>query len=173
MFGLACAVKWTALSFFVFFAILSLVWDRAALKSAGVSRPARSWRASRRCCPASARCWSRRSPPTCFCYLGWFTGENSWNRHWADTHSASARVSLNLKLFTLKIPINWGWVPDPIRSLGSYTLQAYRFHEGLDSGHAVRVEARGAGSCSAGRSTSTTTGRATRAAAAPARARSC
>jgi dolichyl-phosphate-mannose--protein O-mannosyl transferase len=29
-------------------------------------------------------------------------------------------------------------VPSPIRSLASYTLQAYRFHEGLDSGHPYR-----------------------------------
>ncbi len=48
MLGLAGAVKWTALSFFVLFVILTLVWDRAALKSAGVRRPARSW---------ALRCW--------------------------------------------------------------------------------------------------------------------
>ena len=29
-------------------------------------------------------------------------------------------------------------MPDPIRALGSWTLQAYRFHEGLDSGHAYQ-----------------------------------
>ena len=64
-------------------------------------------------------------------YLGWFTGENGWNRHWADTHSASAR----LNLLGVRVPFSWAWVPAPIRSLGSYTLQAYRFHEGLFSPH--------------------------------------
>ena len=29
-------------------------------------------------------------------------------------------------------------MPSPIRSLGAYTLHAYRFHEGLDSGHPYR-----------------------------------
>ncbi|HJQ44284.1 MAG TPA: hypothetical protein VJ831_14445, partial [Jatrophihabitantaceae bacterium] len=67
-------------------------------------------------------------------YLGWFTGENSWGRHWADTHGASSHI----QLLGLRVPFNWGWVPDPIRSLGAYTLDAYRFHEGLDSGHAYQ-----------------------------------
>jgi dolichyl-phosphate-mannose--protein O-mannosyl transferase len=66
------------------------------------------------------------------CWLGWFTGENSWNRHWADTHGPSAR----LDLFGLRVPFSWAWVPGPIRSLGQYHYQAYTFHEGLDSGHA-------------------------------------
>jgi dolichyl-phosphate-mannose-protein mannosyltransferase len=131
MLGLACAVKWTALSFFVLLVILSLVWDRAALKSAGVRHPARSW---------ALRCWlpswgSLGAAPVgvyLLTYLGWFTGENGWNRHWADSHTASAR----LDLFGLRVPFDWGWVPGPLRSLGWNTLDAYRFHEGLDSGHA-------------------------------------
>jgi dolichyl-phosphate-mannose--protein O-mannosyl transferase len=135
MFGLACAVKWTGLSFFLLFVILSLVWDRAALKSAGVRRPTRSW-GRRALLPGLGSLFVAPIAAYLFCYLGWFTGENAWNRHWAETHSASARLTFNLKIFTLKVPINWGWVPDPIRSLGSYTLDAYRFHEGLDSGHA-------------------------------------
>jgi dolichyl-phosphate-mannose--protein O-mannosyl transferase len=64
-------------------------------------------------------------------YLGWFVGENGWNRHWADSHGPSAR----LNLWGLRVPFNWGWVPGPIRSLGWNTLDAYRFHVGLDSGH--------------------------------------
>ena len=64
-------------------------------------------------------------------YLGWFVGENGWGRHWADNHGPST----TLHLFGLHVPWTWAWVPDPIRSLGSWTLQAYRFHEGLDSGH--------------------------------------
>jgi dolichyl-phosphate-mannose--protein O-mannosyl transferase len=131
MFGLANAVKWTALSFFVLFALLSFIWDRGALKAAGVRRPARAV--------------AKRSLPFAFgsfvvaplaaylmCWLGWFTGENSWGRHWADTHSPST----TLHLFGIDIPFTWAWVPGPIRALGSYTLQAYRFHEGLTSGHA-------------------------------------
>ena len=35
MFGFALAVKWSALSFWIAFAILSLIWDRSALRAAG------------------------------------------------------------------------------------------------------------------------------------------
>jgi dolichyl-phosphate-mannose--protein O-mannosyl transferase len=44
--GLACAVKWTGAFFFALFVVLSFVWDRAALKSAGVRKPSR-WAARR------------------------------------------------------------------------------------------------------------------------------
>ena len=133
MFGLAGAVKWTTLSFWVAFAILSLVWDRNALKAAGARR---AWVVSIR------RSWlgalfSYLVAPVAvylFCNIGWFAGNNSVNRHWADYNSPSA----TLHVLGLHIPFWWGWVPAPIRSLGSYTLGAYRFHEGLDSGHAYQ-----------------------------------
>ena len=131
MFALACGVKWTALSFFVLFAIMSLWWDRGALKSAGVDR---SWR------NAARRSWvygigSLFIVPICvylLTYLGWFAGENSWNRHWADSHSSSTHLNLPGGFHPA---FNWGWVPSGIRSLGSYTLNAYRFHETLYSPH--------------------------------------
>jgi dolichyl-phosphate-mannose-protein mannosyltransferase len=131
MFGMALATKWSALSFFIAFVVLSLVWDRGALKSAGVRR---SWRT------AARRSWigaigSLLVAPLAtylMTYVGWFAGENSWNRHWADTHSASGHLNLP---FGIHPPFWWGWVPAPIRSLGSYTLHAYRFHETLYSPH--------------------------------------
>jgi dolichyl-phosphate-mannose-protein mannosyltransferase len=130
MLGLALAVKWSALSFYVVFALLSLVWDRGALKSAGVHK---SWR------NAARRSWLGAigsllvAPLAAYLmsYLGWFAGENSWNRHWADTHSASGHINL----LGMHIPFWWGWVPAPIRSLGDYTLHAYRFHETLYAPH--------------------------------------
>jgi dolichyl-phosphate-mannose-protein mannosyltransferase len=130
-FGLASAIKWTGPFFYVAFVVLCLIWDRAAYKAAGCEHP-------------SAAMWRRSAPPALgslvlapiatylTCYLGWFTGENSWGRHWADTHSPST----HLDVLGLHIPFTWAWVPAPIRSLGAYTLDAYRFHEGLDSGHA-------------------------------------
>ncbi|HEV7206291.1 MAG TPA: phospholipid carrier-dependent glycosyltransferase [Jatrophihabitans sp.] len=133
MFGLACGVKWTALSFFLAFAVLSIVWDRAALKSAGVRKPAGSL-LRRSMLPALGSLIVAPVATYLFTYLGWFTGENSWNRHWADSHSAST----HLNLLGLKVPFDWSWVPGPIRSLGSYHLDAYRFHQGLDSGHAYQ-----------------------------------
>jgi dolichyl-phosphate-mannose-protein mannosyltransferase len=130
LFGLACAIKWTALSFFVAFVLMSLVWDRAAFKSAGVTRSIRAtwWRSA---VPALGSLLVAPITTYLLCYLGWFTGENSWGRHWADTHGPST----HLNLLGAHVPFTWAWVPDPIRSLGAYTLDAYRFHENLTSGH--------------------------------------
>ncbi|MDP9092847.1 MAG: phospholipid carrier-dependent glycosyltransferase [Actinomycetota bacterium] len=134
MFGAACAVKWTALSFFVLFAVLSLVWDRAALKSAGVTKPTRvSLRRS--VVPGLGSLLATPVATYLLTYLGWFLGENSWGRHYTDTHTSATRLNLP---FGVHLPFDWAWLPGPIRALGSYTLQAYRFHEGLDSGHPYR-----------------------------------
>jgi dolichyl-phosphate-mannose-protein mannosyltransferase len=130
MIGLASATNWTALSFFVAFVILTLLWDRGAYKVAGVKRRNRAT-ARRSLVPALGSLLAVPVITYLFCYLGWFVGENAWGRHWADTHSAST----HLDILGLSIPWTWAWVPGPIRSLGSYTLQAYRFHEGLDSPH--------------------------------------
>jgi len=130
LWGLACAVKWTALSFFVLFVILSWVWDRNAFRAAGVRR---TWRATgrRSFLPGLGSLVLAPIGAYLMTYLGWFAGENGYWRHWADAHSAST----HLHKFGISIPWTWAWVPAPIRSLGAYTLQAYDFHEGLDSGH--------------------------------------
>ncbi len=128
--GLACSVKWSALSFYVIFAIMSLVWDRGALKSAGVRY---SWR------NAVRRSWIYAFggflvvPVTAYLLsnLGWFAGENSYNRHWADTHRGYAR----LDLLGVHVPFDWGFLPNGVRSLGDMIYRAYQFHEGLDSFH--------------------------------------
>jgi dolichyl-phosphate-mannose-protein mannosyltransferase len=130
MFGAACAVKWTALSFFIGFVILSLLWDHGALRAAGVQR---HWRTAlrRSALPALGSLLLVPAVTYLMSYLGWFVGENGWNRHWADNHGTAA----HLRLPGVRVPFDWGWVPGPIRSLGSWTLDAYRFHENLDSGH--------------------------------------
>jgi dolichyl-phosphate-mannose--protein O-mannosyl transferase len=131
MLGLACGVKWTGAYFLIAFAVLSLLWDRSALRAAGVRRPTRSWL-------ARSVAWAPGAlviaPVTAYllCWLGWFTGENAWGRYWADTHGTSAQ----LNLLGVRIPFDWAWLPGPIRSLGAYHLQAYRFHETLYSPHA-------------------------------------
>lgn len=129
--GLACATKWTALSFFVLFVILSLLWDRGAFKVVGVRRRAHTTLV-RSALPAFGSLVLAPIGAYLLTYLGWFTGENAWGRHWADTH----RPATHLHLLGASVPFTWAWVPAPIRSLGAYTLDAYRFHEGLDSGHA-------------------------------------
>jgi dolichyl-phosphate-mannose--protein O-mannosyl transferase len=133
LFGLAGAVKWTTLSFFVLFVLMSLLWDRGAYKVAGVKKPLVPL-LRRSALPAIGSLGLVPIATYLFTYLGWFVGENGWGRHYADTHSAST----TLHLLGVPIPWTWAWVPAPIRALGSWTLNAYRFHEGLDSGHAYQ-----------------------------------
>lgn len=130
--ALACAVKWTGVSFFVGFAVLSLLWDRAALKTAGVRRPTRAT-LRRSVLPAVGSFGLAPLGAYLLTYLGWFAGENGWNRHWADSHGTSSRLNLP---FGIHLPFSWAWVPGPLRALGWNHLDAYRFHQSLDSGHA-------------------------------------
>lgn len=110
-FGIACAVKWSGLSFWLGFALLSLLWDVGAFRSAGVER---MWR------QAARRSWAWAIGPLLvtpvatylFGWTGWFAGENSWNRHWGDG-----------KLF------------GPLAALVQYHIQAFKFHESLTSFH--------------------------------------
>jgi hypothetical protein len=91
MFGLALAVKWSALSFYIAFWILGLLRDRGALKPADVQR---LWRACR-------RPWLTSLGPLfvaplavyLMSYQGWFAGENGWSRHCGNTHSARGRIT--------------------------------------------------------------------------------
>ncbi|HEX2902141.1 MAG TPA: phospholipid carrier-dependent glycosyltransferase [Jatrophihabitans sp.] len=121
--GLAFGVKWSALSFWGAFALLSILWDRGAFKSAGVEQPwlavlKRSfipWGFSLGASPAAAYLLS---------WTGWFVGENSWNRHWGDTHPGTG-------LFR--------FLPSGLRSLLDYHHQAYLFHTHLFDPHPYKA----------------------------------
>src|SRR6476661_2527172 len=79
LFGCACAVKWSGVWFLAFFAVLSLFWDRAAWREAGVPRPTAT--AARRGLPGAV--WALGAVPV-LTYLasftGWFLGETSQGR---------------------------------------------------------------------------------------------
>src|SRR5581483_8172831 len=79
LFGCACAVKWTGLAFFIAFGLLSLFWDRAALRSAGVNRRTRVT-LRRSALPALGSLGLAAIGTYLLTYLGWFLGENGWNR---------------------------------------------------------------------------------------------
>ena len=86
LFGCACAVKWSGVWFLAFFAVLSLFWDRAAWREAGVPRPTRT---TLRRGAARARCgrWApSRCSPTWRRFTGWFLGETSQGKAWAQQH---------------------------------------------------------------------------------------
>jgi dolichyl-phosphate-mannose-protein mannosyltransferase len=118
LFGCACAVKWSGVWFLAFFAVLSLFWDRAAWREAGVPHPTRV--ALRRGLPGAA--WALAAVPV-LTYLasftGWFLGETSQGKAWAQQHPDTA----------------FGFVPDALRSLWHEHAQWLKFHNGLSSPH--------------------------------------
>ena len=121
--GLSFGVKWSALSFWAGFALLSILWDRGAFKSAGVEQP---WLAvlKRSFIPWGFSLGATAGATYLLTWLGWFVGENSWNRHWGDTHPGTG-------LFA--------WLPSGIRSLLDYHHQAYKFHSHLYDPHPYKA----------------------------------
>ncbi|HEX5495303.1 MAG TPA: phospholipid carrier-dependent glycosyltransferase [Mycobacteriales bacterium] len=115
--GLSCAVKWSGVYFLAAFAVLSLIWEVRARRAAGVRRP---WAATA----------GRRLPGALFAFgvapvaaylaswSGWFLGENSYDRHWGETHQEY-----------------WSWLGAPLRGLIHYHWEAYNFHIHLTSFH--------------------------------------
>lgn len=120
--GAACGVKWNAVYFLAGFVILSVLWDRSARRAAGVREPTRA--SAIRDLPAALV--SLVVVPIgayLLSWTGWFLGENSYDRHWADDH-----------------PSRWSFIPGPLRSLWHYHAEMLKFHEGLSSYHPYRSQ---------------------------------
>ncbi|CAN5741496.1 phospholipid carrier-dependent glycosyltransferase [soil metagenome] len=117
-FGLACSVKWSGVYFLAGFAILSLLWDRAARRSAGVGRPTRG--VVLRDLPGAA--WAYGVVPV-LTYLvtwtGWFLGESAQGRHWAAANPDTS----------------YPFIPGALRSLWHMHGEMLAFHSGLSSPH--------------------------------------
>jgi dolichyl-phosphate-mannose--protein O-mannosyl transferase len=115
--GLACGVKWSTIFFLAGFAILSLLWDRGARRSAG----ARRWTTGTALRDLPGAVLAMAVLPV-LAYLatwsGWFLSENGYNRHWADTH-----------------PGRWSAIPGTLRSLWQYQVETLSFHRHLESAH--------------------------------------
>jgi dolichyl-phosphate-mannose--protein O-mannosyl transferase len=118
LFGCACAVKWSGVWFLAAAALLSLFWDRGAWREAGVPRP--TLVALRRGLPGAT--WALAALPV-LTYLasftGWFLGETSQGRAWAQQNPDTA----------------FPWIPDPLRSLWHQHAEWLTFHNGLSSPH--------------------------------------
>jgi dolichyl-phosphate-mannose--protein O-mannosyl transferase len=118
LFGAACAVKWSGVWFLAFFAIASLLWERAAWREAGASRPTRV--TARRGLPGAL--WALAAVPV-LTYLasftGWFLGETSQGKAWAQQNPDTA----------------YPFVPDALRSLWHEHAQWLTFHSGLSTPH--------------------------------------
>ena len=118
MLGSACAVKWSGIWFLAAFAILSVLWDRAALRSAGAPRPTRV--AVARVLPGAFGALAVLPIVTYLTtFAGWFATESAQGRHWAQQNPDTAL----------------GFVPDAWRSLWHQHAQWLTFHNGLSSDH--------------------------------------
>ncbi|HSV66025.1 MAG TPA: phospholipid carrier-dependent glycosyltransferase [Mycobacteriales bacterium] len=120
--GLACGVKWSAVYFLAGFAVLSVLWDRAARRSAGVRHPGAT--TALRDLPGAALALGVVPALTYLAtWTGWFLSENGYNRHWADDHPSRFTV-----------------IPGVLRSLLQYHQQMLDFHNHLRTPHFYQSE---------------------------------
>lgn len=116
--GLACGVKWNGLYYIMAFGLLSVFWDVAARRTAGVRRP---WVGALRRDTGPAL-WSLVAVPI-LVYLstwaGWFASETATNRHAAITQD----------------DVGMGFLPNALRSLLYYQSNVLEFHTGLSTGN--------------------------------------
>lgn len=114
--GLTFAVKWSGLYYMAFFGLLTVGFDIAARRAAGVPRP---WLGTLRRDIAPAL-WAFVGLPTVtylFSWWAWFASESATDRHYVEIKDIA--------------PGFWSWVPPALRSLGDYSLNVLHFHETL------------------------------------------
>jgi dolichyl-phosphate-mannose-protein mannosyltransferase len=118
--GASCAVKWSGIWFLLGFAALSVLWDVTARRAAGSPRP---WTDTLvRDLPGGIGALGVAPVATYLVsWTGWFLGENSYGRHWAETNAGY-----------------WSWLPAPIRSLLHYHAQMWDFHSKLTTPHSYQ-----------------------------------
>lgn len=116
--GLSCSVKWSGIWFLAGFAVLSVLWDLGARRAArGALR-----RTAVQDLPGALGALAL-APVVAYLvsWAGWFLGENSYGRHWADVNAGY-----------------WSWLPGPLRSLIHYHVQMWDFHTGLSTPHSYQ-----------------------------------
>ena len=119
--GLAVGTKWSALFFLAGFGLLTVFWDLSARRIAGVH----AW-ISGGILKDGVPAFLSIVPVAALVYgatwTGWFRSTDAYFRHWADANPSA----------------EWGWLPDAVRSLAHYHLEAYKFHQGLSCRPPVR-----------------------------------
>ncbi|MGW1837957.1 dolichyl-phosphate-mannose--protein mannosyltransferase [Streptomyces sp. NPDC002067] len=118
--GLASATKWNGLYFLAAFALMSVLWDIGARRTAGARHPLRSV-LRRDAVPAFGATVVVAVATYLASWSGWFATKGGYYRQWAatpDGHTGS-----------------WTWLPDWLRSLWHYQTEVYSFHTGLTTPH--------------------------------------
>jgi dolichyl-phosphate-mannose-protein mannosyltransferase len=114
--GLGCAVKWSGVYWLAAFAVLMLVWDYTARRTAGVEQPLRGT-VVRDLVPAL---WALAVIPA-LAYLSswwaWFDSETGIDRHAVGDEIGPGGP--------------WAFLPDGLRGLWYYSGKVLSFHSGL------------------------------------------
>lgn len=117
--GLCGGVKWSGLFFLAAFGLLTVAWDVAARRAAGVRR----WLLGGVAVDGISG-FVLIVPVAVATYVatwaGWFASKDAYFRQWGADNPASGLGGL---------------VPDALRSLWHYHTDAYTFHRGLSSPH--------------------------------------
>jgi dolichyl-phosphate-mannose--protein O-mannosyl transferase len=122
--GLAVGTKWSGLFFLAAFGILTVLWDLNARRVAGI----RGWISGgiiKDGVPAFLGMVPVAAVAYALSWTGWFRSEDAYFRRWAQSNPSA----------------EWGWLPDSVRSLAHYHLEAYKFHQGLGSEHPYEASA--------------------------------
>jgi dolichyl-phosphate-mannose-protein mannosyltransferase len=116
--GLACGVKWDGIYYMAGFGLLSVFWDVAARRTAGVRR---AWTGTllRDTVPALWSLVAVSLTVYAGAWWAWFSSETATDRHSVLLHG----------------DIGWRFLPDSIRSLLYYQLNVLNFHVHLVTGN--------------------------------------
>jgi dolichyl-phosphate-mannose-protein mannosyltransferase len=122
--GLAVGTKWSALFFLAGFGLLTVFWDLSARRTAGIH----GWISGgilKDGIPAFLGIVPVAALTYAASWTGWFRSRDAYFRHWADTNPSA----------------QWEWLPNAVRSLAHYHLEAYKFHQGLSADHPYEASA--------------------------------
>ncbi|MEU6958175.1 dolichyl-phosphate-mannose--protein mannosyltransferase [Streptomyces chrestomyceticus] len=119
--GLSAASKWNGLYYLAAFALLSVLWDMAARRTAGARHPVRAV-LRRDVVPAFVSTVVVGMAAYLVTWTGWIVTKGGYHRDWA-TATPEGRAG------------GWQWLPDWLRSLWHYETEVYDFHKGLSTPH--------------------------------------
>ncbi|MFI5757554.1 dolichyl-phosphate-mannose--protein mannosyltransferase [Streptomyces sp. NPDC051569] len=119
MLGLAFGTKWNGLYILAAFALMAVLWDVGARRTAGAVRPYAAV-LRRDLVPAFLSTVPVAIATYIASWTGWIYTTKGYFRDWAATTGKGG---------------DWTWLPDWLRSLWHYEYEVYQFHVNLTSGH--------------------------------------
>ncbi|MCK7626211.1 phospholipid carrier-dependent glycosyltransferase [Streptomyces sp. RS10V-4] len=118
--GLSAATKWNGLYFLAAFALMSVLWDMGARRTAGARHPFRAV-LRRDVLPAFGATVVVALATYLASWTGWIATKGGYYRDWATTPEGQHS--------------SFTWLPDWLRSLWHYQSEVYAFHTGLTTPH--------------------------------------